>query len=371
MPRRTEGGTRCGRAAIPVPGLTRRAVGPAGGKVIPRAALVLALMAVLGALAACTATPAADQVAAGPKPKVIVTTPVLGDVVRNALGDQAEVEVLVPPGVDTRTHVVSDEQRARIPDASVVVVNGLGVDPELGTTLLAVRARGHEVIEAASRLNPLPLPVYDFESPEAAPEGSAPTTATTSPPAAGSPLGTTAPSGAALLDSHVWLDPDRMTQLAHIVGDAVGPLPGVDRAEISRRIDAYAVELAKADEAIQAALLPLPEDRRALVTDRNQLGYFAERYGLDVVSSLPRDWTSLSPAQRAVVVTKINDASARVILTSMDPPAPVVTEIAGKTRAPRIVTLDVSTLGPPGSGTDTVVKLLTVLGNDLGQALRG
>src|SRR4051812_5813623 len=237
--------------------------------------ILVSALPLLLVLVACSATPGPSS-APPSRPKVVVTTPVLGDVVRNALGDQADVEVLVPPAVDPRTYPVPAAQQARVPDASVVVVNGLGGDPELGPTLLAVRARGHEVIDAASRLNPLPLETFGAgpsrgDGSEVAP------TATTSPPAAGSPLGTTAPSGAAPLDPNVWLDADRMTHLARIVGDAVAPLPGVDRAEITRRGDAYAAQLAEADEAIQAALLPLPETARALATDRNQLGYFADR----------------------------------------------------------------------------------------------
>jgi len=258
--------------------------------------------------------------------------------------------------VEPRSYTVTADQLRRLPDASVVVVNGLGVDPDLGAALVAVRARGHEVIEAASRLNPLPLPTFGFELP-------------TDNGPVGSPPGTTAPNGAAPLDPHVWLDADRMTQLAHIVGDTVAPLPGVDRSEVSRRIDSYAVELAKADEVVQSALLPLPDGQRALATDRNQLGYFAERYGLNVVAALHADTAPLTNTQRDVVATQMKAAGVHVILTNADPPPAVVTDIAAQTGSPKIVKVDVATLGVPGSATDTEVKLLTVLGQQLGHAL--
>ncbi len=331
-------------------------------------AIALLATSLLLVAVACSAAPAPRAAA---KPKVVVTTPVLGDVVRNALGDQAEVEVIVPPAVDPRTYVVSAEQRQRMPDASVVVVNGLGVDPELGTTLLAVRARGHEVIEAASRLNPLPLPSPGGEHPTSAGPAAPGTTATTSPAAAGAPLGTAAPSGGSALDPHVWLDPDRMTQLARIVGDAVGPLPGVDRGAIQRRTDSYAAELAKADEAIQKALLPLPETKRALVTGRNQLGYFAERYGVDVVATLREESGPLTAEDQAIVAAQMITADAHVILTAKGSDTLVVAGVARDAGSAREVTLDVSTLGPPGSLTDTLVKLLMVLGQQLGQSLAG
>jgi zinc/manganese transport system substrate-binding protein len=334
-----------------------------------RAPVVAALLATSLWIAASGCSASAPTSAAPAKPRVVVTTPVLGDVVRNALGDQAEIEVLVPPAVDPRTYVVSAEQRQRMPDAAVVVVNGLGVDPDLGTTLIAVRAHGHEVIEAASRLNPLPLPSPSGGRTNPGGPTAPTTTATTSPAAAGAPLGTAAPSGASVLDPHVWLDPDRMTQLARIVGDAVGPLPGVDRAEIQRRTDSYAAELAKADEAIQRALLPVPEQKRALATGRNQLGYFAERYGLDVVTTLREETGPLTAEDQAIIAAQMITADAHVILTAQSSDALGVAGVARAAGSPRIVTLDVTTLGPPGSLTDTEVKLLTVLGQQLAQAL--
>jgi hypothetical protein len=57
-------------------------------------------------------------------------------------------------------------------------------------------------------------------------------------------------------------------------------------------------DLMAADEEAQAALLPLPDDRRLLVTADPHLGYFAERYGLRLTAPGPD-----RPATEVVVFT--------------------------------------------------------------------
>jgi zinc/manganese transport system substrate-binding protein len=101
------------------------------------AVTVLALLA--GACAAngpTTAAPGstADTAPPGP-PRIVVSTSILGDVVRGAVGNEATVETIAPPAVDPRTYVPTPAQREALARADLVVVNGLGAGPDLAGAL--------------------------------------------------------------------------------------------------------------------------------------------------------------------------------------------------------------------------------------------
>lgn len=321
------------------------------------AVTVLALLA--GACAATGPTTAApgttgDTAPPGP-PRIVVSTSILGDVVRGAVGNEASVETIAPPAVDPRTYVPTPAQREAVVRADLVVVNGLGADPDLADALRDARAAGHTVIELAPRLAPRPVAPAPPDAP---------------------------------LDPRVWLDPDRMTQAARLVARDVEARPGVDRARLRAATDAYAETLARADEAIQAALLPLPDEARHLATTRPVLGYLAERYSLTVVGTLVPDATAsptgttpgppraaaVDPAAVPALATAMASARAHVVVTDSAAadavPAATVDElVAAVGPAAVVVDVPIEALGPPGTETATLIGLLTTLATRLGAAL--
>ncbi|MCY3652348.1 MAG: metal ABC transporter substrate-binding protein, partial [bacterium] len=60
--------------------------------------------------------------------EVIATTTILGDLVANIVGSDAEVEVLLPPGADPHDYQISSSDAARIYEADLVVANGLSLE---------------------------------------------------------------------------------------------------------------------------------------------------------------------------------------------------------------------------------------------------
>lgn len=293
-------------------------------------------VAVLVGLVALATGCAASEPAAPAKPRVVVSTPILGDLVQQTLGDQAQVEVLVPRGVDVSSYLLTESQREHLQHSPVVVVVGFGADPDLGDLPARAQRNGNTVIEAAPRLNPIPLGA-----------------------------GSLTPDRP---DPNVWLDSDRMTQLARLVADEVGRLPSVDRDAIGRRTQDYADRLARADEAIQAALLPVPDAQRSLVTQHDVLGYFAERYGLRVSAVLQPDPAHLPTATELdAVAAQMRKDGTRVVLADREPLLQI-TALTTRVEDAELVAIDLRTLGPPGSETDSLEHLLLALAA-LGPAL--
>ena len=138
-----------------------------------RAAAVVLAVAVTG-LAACGDD--GGSATTGDRPHIVVTTNILGDVVRNLVGDDADVDVVMPPGSNPHDFAPSAQQVAILRDADVVVVNGLGFEAGLVDTIDAAADDGVPVITATDAIEALPL---DPGSGEAEEDDSTPTSSPT------------------------------------------------------------------------------------------------------------------------------------------------------------------------------------------------
>ena len=90
-------------------------------------------------------------------PRVVVTTNILGDVVENLVGDDADVEVVMPPNADPHDFAASAQQAASMREADALVVNGLGFEEGLVDTIDAAADDGVPVITATDAIEPHPL----------------------------------------------------------------------------------------------------------------------------------------------------------------------------------------------------------------------
>src|SRR5690606_23863428 len=128
------------------------------------------------------------------QPRIVVTTNILGDVVRAVAGDEAVVEVLIPLGADPHEFQASSAQVATMARADLVVANGLGLEEGLITVLEGLKTDGVNVFEVAPQLDPIEF-AGDHDEEE---EGG---------------------GHAHDLDPHVWMDPLRMARAAELVSD--------------------------------------------------------------------------------------------------------------------------------------------------------
>src|SRR5690606_37065843 len=85
-------------------------------------------------------------------------------------------------------------------------------------------------------------------------------------------------------DPHFWLDPLRMADASDLIASALDEVAsGTDWAERAAPVRA---ELEELHSEIAAVLAPIPADRRKLVTNHDSLGYFADRYDFEIVSTV-------------------------------------------------------------------------------------
>ena len=219
-------------------------------------------------------------------PDVVVTTSILGDVVGNVVGDRGRVEVLMPVGADPHSFQPSASQAAALREADLVVVNGLGLEEGLHDVIEAAEADGVTVVEAASFVEALPFgEVAGHEGEGTAVEGEEHAHGT--------------------LDPHIWTDPARMADVVTGLGEALASADPACADRWRAAAEGYRQELLDLDEEIAAILEAVPAAQRKLVTNHLAFGYFADRYGFEVLGAIipgGATFAAPSPADLAALV---------------------------------------------------------------------
>lgn len=287
--------------------------------IIHKFSLLLAVMAIAGA--ACTTEPAES----GGTMRIIATTSIVGDVVSNVVGDQAEVSVLIPSGGDPHEFQLSAKQVAEVRDADLVVSIGLGLEPSIAQALEDATTDGTRVLELGPSVNPRSFPD-------------------------GSP------------DPHIWFDPVRMIDATRLIADNLATLDST--FDWSANAEAYANRLAETDKQITALIASLSADQRKLVTNHGSFGYFADRYGLEVVGVIIPGGSTLanpSSAELAELVRIINELSVPAIFAETTESSELALAIAGETTQPvSVVELLTESIAPAGQPGDSLISLLLI-----------
>ncbi len=269
------------------------------------------------------------------RPLVVVTTTVLGDLVSQVAGDAADVEVLLPIGVDPHDFQPSSRQIASIADADLVVANGLGLEEGLEDAIAGAAADGVVVLEVAPLVDPLPFP------------------------------------GGTSLDPHVWLDPIRMATAAEAIAAA---LTAIDAsAGFIERGTVVAAELVATDAAIRELLAPIPADRRLLVTNHEALQYFAARFDFTVIGVVVPGGSTLaepSSAQLAALIEVIRLHDVPAIFVETTAPSILAEAVAAEVgETVQVVELHTESLGSPDSASATLSGMLMENARRIAQAL--
>ncbi|MGH3442945.1 MAG: metal ABC transporter substrate-binding protein [Nitriliruptorales bacterium] len=325
-----------------------------------------AAVAVVMLLGACAASGARGNRSAGGARVVVVTTSILGDVVSHIAGDAAAVEVLMGPGVDPHAFEPSAAQARRVREADLVVANGLGLEPQLDDLLEQVEADGVPVLHVAEEVDPLPFALAAGEEDDHAEEGEDDH----------AEEGEDDGHGHGSLDPHFWFDPVRTAEAARLIGEELAGLDARGSDEDWRaRADAYAAEVLAVHQEVGELLDGVPESRRRLVTNHDNLGYLAERYGYTIVGAVLPGGSTLaeaSPADVAALAQLAIDAGVTAVFvetTASQRLADALAREIGQDVA--VVTLFTDALGPPGSGADTYLGLMRTNARRVVDALGG
>jgi zinc/manganese transport system substrate-binding protein len=283
---------------------------------------------------------------------IVVTTNILGDIVEHLVGGDVEVDVVMPPNASPHDFAPSAQQAAAMRAADVLVVNGLGFEEGLTDTIEAAAADGVDLI-AVAELAPGHLvageEAHDHEDDQEAGfshDGE---------------------------DPHVFTDPRRMQQAVTLLGEQLATrVTGLDTDAFRARVADYTADLGALDAEIEAMVAELAPERRVLVTNHEVLGYFADRYGFEVLGTIiPSLSTGAEPSASdlADLADEIAAAGVPAIFAETSSPARLAEALAAEGTDVEVVELYGESLGEDGSEADTYIGMVRTNATRIVEAL--
>jgi zinc/manganese transport system substrate-binding protein/manganese/iron transport system substrate-binding protein len=211
--------------------------------------------------------------------KVVTTTTVFADIVRNVGGSRTDARSIIPPGVGPEDYEPKPNDAKSLADAQLIVSNGVGLDDFLnrllasgsgGNTPRLVLGEGIPAITIDGQPNP-----------------------------------------------HFWLDPTlvKMYYLPKIV-TALSAIAPADAATFQANATAYGSQLDALDAELRAKVDTIPAANRMLVTFHDAFPYFARHYGFEligiVVANVGQEPTA---SALAALVQKVKAAGVKAVFS--------------------------------------------------------
>ncbi len=265
---------------------------------LPAALSVLLGALVLGACGAGDGTAGGG----GGGPVVVATTTQVGDLVRAVAGERAGVRQILSANSDPHAYEPRPSDVRAVAGARVVVRSGGDLDDWLGGVL----------DNAGSNAETVDL------------IGSVRTR-----------------RGEGGVDPHWWQDPRNAQIAVGRIRDALVAADPGGRAAYGANATAYLARLRALDRAIAACMDAIPAGRRRLVTDHDALGYYAARYGIEVIGTVIPALSTQAQASAGAVARLVRTIRRAGVTT-------IYTETSGNAKLARAIARDAgATVGPP------------------------
>ena len=224
--------------------------------------------------------PHIEPVTTGGRLRLVATTDIIGDVLKNVAGDRADVEALISHGQNPHSYQPTPSALRAIERADIVFVNGLGLEEGLLGELPRI-AKGYVVPVSAGVAT----------------------------------IGATAHHGHdddgdhhghddeddhghddeeehqddhehAFGDPHVWMDPNNVIVWVENMVEVLSKADPANGQAYRNNGDRYIGELKRIDEYVRERVSTIPAHRRKLVADHDAFSYFARRYGFTVIGTI-------------------------------------------------------------------------------------
>jgi ABC-type Zn uptake system ZnuABC Zn-binding protein ZnuA len=322
--------------------------------------------------------------AEGQKLKVVATTNIIGDLVSNVGSDLIELTSLLPIGSDSHTFSPTPQDVAVVADAHVVFVVGLNLEEFLAE--LIENAGGEVVViplSAGVATRELEEMGGDHHGDEAGEEreheeeeakGEA---GEMKEEEAHEEEGHGHEAEAAEhqhggKDPHVWMTPTNAIVMVHSIEATLSALDPANAERYKANAEAYAVQLAELDEWVKTQIATIPAENREIVTDHDSFGYYADRYGLELVGAvIPNFSTNAEPSAQelAELQNAIVEYDVKAIFVGTTISSALAERVAEDTGI-QLVSLYTESLGGAGSSAETYLDYIRYNTNAIVEALK-
>ncbi len=184
------------------------------------------------------------------KPKIVATTSILADGIRNIVGEKAEVVSLMPAGVDPHLYKASVRDLDLLQNADLVIYHGLFLEGKM-TEIFEKLDFSQNLINISEKL---PQDLLLRSGPEAH-----------------------------SVDPHIWFDVSLWSQaLSHAAEEIIRWRPDWEPA-IRENSRSYLAQLATLHQETIDKIAELRKANQALITAHDAFSYFGKAYNLEVL----------------------------------------------------------------------------------------
>ncbi len=252
--------------------------------------------------------------------RVLATTSLIGDAVAQVGNDAIDLTTLIAAGQDPHSYQPGAADLAAAADADVIFINGWNLEEGLLEDLTAIGGAA-AIVPVSAGITPRLV-------------GNAP-------------------------DPHTWQDPAHVIQWVETIRLTLGAADPANAAAYDANAAAYRAQLEGLDEEVRAGLAAIPAARRVLVTNHDNLGYFAAAYDFEIVGAVIPSVSALAEPTAAGLaglarLMADNDLCTLVVEQAADERlARALEGELEQCEGVQLLSLYTDALGPPGSGADT------------------
>ncbi len=186
------------------------------------------------------------------KLEIVTTTGMIGDVVKNVVGDKANVASLMGPGVDPHLYKATQGDLNRITEADIVFYNGLFLEGKM-ETILEKLAKKKPVYAVSEKLPKARLLDYSIEG-----------------------------NSRDLNDPHIWFDVDLWANTVDVIEDKMKKHDASNASFYTDQAKKYKKQLTSLHQDVKTSIGSIPPAQRILITSHDAFSYFSKAYDIEV-----------------------------------------------------------------------------------------
>ena len=201
------------------------------------------------AIIACSCGSTGSEQQGKSKLKIVCTTGMIGDALKNIVGDSAEVVSLMGPGVDPHLYKATQGDLGKLSEADVIFYNGLHLEGKMGEIFEKMGKR-KKTVAFAEGIQPGKLRVMDAVTQSH--------------------------------DPHIWFDVSLWAEAVAYAGEQMQKIDPAKAAYYKSNTDVYLQKLTDLHGRVKTAIAEIPASQRVLVTSHDAFGYFGRAYDMEV-----------------------------------------------------------------------------------------
>lgn len=185
------------------------------------------------------------------KIKVVTTTTIISDLVRNIGGEEVHVMSLMGPGIDPHLYKASEGDVHKLSSADIIFYNGLHLEGKMVDVFEKMERQNKTIANLGRAIDPSKL----IES----------------------------ANFGGNYDPHIWFSVSLFMDLAREAARVLIEYQPESQTYFESNLEDYLLELEKLDADLRTLVESLPVEKRRLVTAHDAFSYFGQEYDFEVV----------------------------------------------------------------------------------------